>query len=89
MKGKPQQIYYIKVKTTSNSSFPERLQYAMDVRDFTQQTLAERIFVARTTVNGYCTGYRMPSCELLRSIAIVLNVTTDYLLGLDDCIKIY
>ncbi|MBR4027427.1 MAG: helix-turn-helix transcriptional regulator [Lachnospiraceae bacterium] len=60
----------------------------MDVRECTQQKLAKQIFVARTTVNGYCTGHRMPSCELLRSIAIELNVTTDYLLGLDDHIKI-
>lgn len=64
--------------------FCERLSYVMDLREISTSALAERIFVSRSTVSGYRTGYRRPDIEQLFLISIALSVSTDYLLGLTD-----
>lgn len=88
MQKKRKKIQYIKVPIHQSHNIAGRLQFAMKVRGYTQNELAERIFVNRTTINGYCNGYRTPSCNCIRLIAIELNVSTDYLLGLDDYITL-
>ena len=76
----------IKVPKHLSDTMAGRLQFAMEVRGYNQYQLAEHIFVTRSAVNGYCNGYRTPNCDILRRIAIELDITTDYLLGLNDYI---
>ena len=78
----------IKVPKHLSDTIAGRLQFAMEVRGYNQAQLAECIFVTRTTINGYCNGYRTPNCDLLKRIAIELDITTDYLLGLNDYITL-
>jgi len=49
-----------------------------------QQELASAINVAPSTVGGWESGNREPDFKTLISIAIYLNVSSDYLLGLSD-----
>ncbi len=86
MQKKRKKLQFIKVPKHQSHTIAQRLQFAMEIRGYTQNQLAERIFVTRTTINGYCNGHRTPNCDLLRRIAIELNITTDYLLGLNDYI---
>jgi len=44
------------------------------------QTMANHLGVAKSTYAGYESGYREPSLEILRAIASLHGVSTDYLL---------
>ncbi len=48
----------------------------------TQKELAKKLNIAPTTLNGYISNKRQPDLDTVRSIALSLGVTTDYLL---DC----
>lgn len=49
----------------------------------TQQQLAEKLGLTKSVISAYETGLRMPSYDILISIATIFKVTTDYLLGLE------
>ena len=88
MQKKKNKHQVIKVPQHLSDTIAGRLQFAMEVRGYTQSQLAERVFVTRTTITGYCNGYRTPNCNLLRRMAIELDISTDYLLGLSDYITL-
>ena len=73
--------------TTSYPKFAERLNLAMRIRDFNNLKLSKSIYMSPSAVSSYRTGHRQPNFEILRSIALVLNVSTDFLLGLSDFIE--
>lgn len=50
---------------------------------FTQQQLAERFNISRTTIAKIETGVQDCKTDLLVQYAVFFNVSTDYLLGLD------
>ncbi|MCR4644784.1 MAG: helix-turn-helix domain-containing protein [Oscillospiraceae bacterium] len=50
----------------------------------TQQQLAEKIWVTKTSISYYELSDRMPSPEVLVKLAAAFHVTTDYLLGLEE-----
>lgn len=49
----------------------------------TQQQLADRIGVTKSTVSYYELSERAPSPEVLIKLAGIFHVTTDYLLGIE------
>jgi repressor LexA len=49
-------------------------------KGLTQQELADQVGVTRTTIANYESGLRDPSTPIVRKIAEVLGVTTDFLL---------
>ena len=49
-----------------------------------QVELAMRMEVTKQTISNWENENIQPSIDMLVSLAIVFNVTTDYLLGLDD-----
>lgn len=51
--------------------------------NFTQARLAQQLGVTKSVISAYETGLRMPSYDILISIAKIFKVTTDYLLGLE------
>lgn len=61
-----------------------RIQNMIDDRDTTQTALAKQIGVAQTTINGYMKGHHKFPPDTLASIAKVLDISTDYILGLTD-----
>jgi len=49
----------------------------------TQAQLAERLGLTKSVISAYETGLRMPSYEILITIARIFKVSTDYLLGIE------
>lgn len=76
-----------KHSTTEYPPFSERLKYVMELREYNTQKLADRLYLTYSTVSGYRTGARCPDLEVLRQLSIILDVSADYLLGLNDHIK--
>lgn len=67
-------------------SFATKLKLLREENKMTQQYVADRLNVARSTVAGYETKCRQPSHEKLTTLANLFNVTVDYLLD-DDTIN--
>ena len=53
-----------------------------------QSALAKKVGVTRSAVNAWEMGISAPSTSWLVELSNLFHVTTDYLLGLDDCITI-
>ncbi len=53
-------------------------------RGLSQKELAEQIGVAQNTVAQYEKGTAKTSLEVIVNLAVILNTTTDYLLGLEN-----
>ena len=50
----------------------------------TQSDLAEKLEIKKSTVSAYENGDRKPNKDTVIKIAYLFNVTTDWLLGLDE-----
>ena len=53
-------------------------------RGITQKNLAERINKSISAVSSYESNAQLPPLDVLESIALVLNVSIDYLAGIDN-----
>lgn len=67
-------------------SFSEKLKALREENHYTQEFVAARLNVARSTVAGYETKDRQPSHEKLTILADLFHVSVDYLLD-DDVIE--
>lgn len=56
---------------------------------WTQRYVAEKIGMARTTYTAYENGTKMPPLDTINNIAILLDVSNDYLMGRTDTTHIY
>lgn len=61
--------------------FSEKLQLLRKQRGWTQEQLAERIYVSRTAVSKWESGKGYPSIDSLKALAQVYEVTIDALLS--------
>lgn len=61
-----------------------RLALARKARGISRQQAAARLGFDRATIFGYESGRRQPSLDTLVEMAKYYQVTTDYLLGLND-----
>lgn len=50
---------------------------------FTQKQLADQLGLTKSVISAYETGLRLPSYDILITIAQIFHVTTDFLLGLE------
>lgn len=64
--------------------FAERLRSAREYRKHSQASLAELLDVAPQQIYRLETGKHVPASDTVTMLAKVLDVTTDYLLGLSD-----
>ena len=53
-------------------------------RSMTQAQLAQKLGLTKSVISAYETGLRLPSYDVLIHIAKIYNVSTDYLLGLEN-----
>ena len=63
--------------------FSEKLKALRTGRKISQKKLAEQLGVAKSVVSFYESGERFPSYDVLKKIARIFNVTTDYLLDIE------
>ncbi len=64
--------------------FAERLRAARQERGLTQAQVANAIAVVRTTYTKYETDVTAPPPEILVALCRYLQVSADYLLGLEE-----
>ncbi len=53
-------------------------------KGMTQKQLAQRLEVTKSVISAYETGLRLPSYDILIHIAKLFNVSTDFLLGVEN-----
>ena len=68
--------------------FPNRLKGLRNKLGYTQSDLAKKLSLTRASINAWEMGLSAPSTPFLVELSRIFHVTTDYLLGLDDCITI-
>lgn len=64
--------------------FNEKLQELRKQKGWTQEELAEKLFVSRTAISKWESGRGYPNIESLKAIARVFSVTVDCLLSSDE-----
>lgn len=62
----------------------ERIRNLREDADFTQQHMADLLFINRRTYSSYEVGSRMISPEILGKIADIFQTSVDYLMGRTD-----
>ena len=65
-------------------NFKKRVKDIMQNKGLKQSDLAKMTGIAEATISRYCNGRRTPNIKALVKIAKILNVSTDYLLGIKD-----
>ena len=65
-------------------SFKKRVKDIMQNKGLKQSDLAKMTGITEATISRYCNGRRTPNIKVLVKIAKILNVSTDYLLGIKD-----
>lgn len=63
------------------SNFSKRLRFLRTTAKLSQQELANRIGISKSSINMYERGEREPGLETLEIIADFFNVDMDYLMG--------
>ena len=66
------------------TKFPEKLKELRKEKNMSRETLANLIFVNVRTISYWELGQRECNLEQLINLSHIFNVTTDYLLGLED-----
>lgn len=64
--------------------FAKRLKELRIQHNFSQQYMAEKLHVRQQSYSRYELATGEPSLVTLREIAVLFNVTADYLIGLSD-----
>ena len=65
-------------------TFGENLRKLREMRNITQEQLAEKADIARTMIGRYETTDQLPSLDTLVRVADALGTSIDYLLGRTD-----
>ena len=68
--------------------FNEKLQELRKQNNFTQEDLAEKLFVSRTAVSKWESGRGYPNIDSLKAIAKVFGISIDELLPGDELLSI-
>jgi transcriptional regulator with XRE-family HTH domain len=66
------------------ADFGSRLVAAREGRDFTAAHLANLTGVRKGRISLWENGHQEPSADNIRKLALALNVTADYLLGINS-----
>lgn len=64
--------------------FTERLNEVLENEDIKQSVLASTIGIARQCITDYKSGKSFPSVQTLSALCRALDISADYLLGLED-----
>lgn len=67
--------------------FQERICEEIKHCGLTQKQLSEKLGVDPANITNWKTGKNLPSVETLYALCKLLNISADYLLGLDEELK--
>ena len=68
--------------------FHEKLQYLRKQHQWTQEQLAEKLYVSRTAVSKWESGRGYPSIDSLKEISRYFSVTIDDLICSDEMMTV-
>lgn len=69
--------------------FGYRLRELRKSKNLTQTQVARRLNLSKTTISGYENNVKTPSLEVLVQLALLYDVSTDYILGLENRPMLY
>ena len=61
----------------------DRILFLREQKGLTQSKLAKRLGITRSSVNAWEMGISVPSTQYVVELALMFDVSTDYLLGVD------
>jgi transcriptional regulator with XRE-family HTH domain len=62
----------------------KRLSQLRKEKNWSLQYTANQLGIAKSTYAGYESGYRQPSLEALKELAVLFETSVDYLLGMTE-----
>ncbi len=62
----------------------DRIKILREANNMTQSQLAKKLGITRSSVNSWEMGLSVPSTQYIIDLAILFNVSSDYLLGLPN-----
>ena len=62
----------------------DKIRKLREQMGLTQSELARKLDLTRSSVNGWEIGLAVPSTQVIVELCMVFNVSSDYLLGLDE-----
>jgi len=62
----------------------EKIKELRERNGLTQANLAKKLHITRSSVNAWEMGFSLPSTQSVAQLAKIFNVSTDYLLGVDN-----
>ncbi len=65
-------------------NFSQKIKELRKEKNITQKEIAEILGISPTCYAGYEQGYREPDFKTLKKICIYFDVSSDFLLGLED-----
>lgn len=86
--SKKHQIYPLKIPINEYPDFSDRLKITMQLRACSVEELAKKTYLSKAAICGYRKGTRTPNLVILRLIAKALNVSSDFLIGLNEYIYV-
>ena len=66
------------------NTISNKLKELRKEKNLTQKELAKVLDISITCYAGYEQGYREPDIKTLKKLCIILDVSADYLIGLED-----
>ena len=66
------------------TGFGTRLKKVLEERKMTYEDLAENTYMSKMAIYYYVKGDVLPTADNLKAICIALNVSADYMLGLEE-----
>ncbi|GHV40076.1 transcriptional regulator [Clostridia bacterium] len=64
--------------------FGLRLRELREQKSLSQTQVATRLNLSNTTISGYESNTRFPSFDVLIQLALFYNISSDYLLGIEN-----
>lgn len=64
--------------------FKERIIEAIKESKYTQKEIAKKLNITESNITNWKKGDNLPSIEILYKLCILLEESSDYLLGLED-----
>ena len=74
----------MKKDDTVTTEFAYRLHIAMMARNMKQKDIVEKTGITAATLSSYSQGHRQPTLVSIKLIAEALDVSSDYLIGLEE-----
>ena len=65
------------------TDFGTRLKEVLEERGMTYEDLAEKAYMSKMAICHYIKNDVLPTADNLKAICLALNVSSDYLLGLE------